>query len=159
MCLCVYVHVWERFLRKHIGINLCWGWKPCILNNLLYEPHLFFVWSFLCLDKTCSLWLPYASWKRVKCQLYLFFQDDRLTFNYLYHLGTRKYQLQTTGQQFLSCNFLFKLFSQVNSKSSEILENLEYTFVQITLLRNGFILTKSLTVKYFYPSSSNNIWF
>lgn len=44
--------------------------------------------------KSVAFLLPYACWKRMKCQLSPSLQDDRLTFNYLYHVGIRKYQLQ-----------------------------------------------------------------
>lgn len=61
----------------------------------------------------------------MKCQLSPFFQEDRLTFIYLYHLGTRTYQLQNEPDSSQVANFY--LFSQANANNSETLENLEYT--------------------------------
>ena len=64
----------------------------------------------------------------------------------MYHLGTITYQLQNEwdNNSQVANKHPFKLFSQVNSESSEILENLEYVSIQITLLRNECIVTKEL---------------
>lgn len=104
----------------------------------------FFVWSFYSLVKsavffTC-LMLVGKEWsvnnifprQQINFQLFVSFRNKNISI------------AKWVGQQFSSCKHPFKLFSQVNSESSEILENLEYVSIQITLLRNECIVAKEL---------------